>query len=387
MKCSNSTIKLCFRNKFNSILSKTISILVIITNLTFYIPVISSAADDAEDIEEKYPAIVPTVADTIISKYISTPIRGGVSSASGDVITDYADTGDGWNSITTVEYPNGTKRTFRNYKQYEGSYADESFWGGKIKRYGCGPSSVAIILSGYGINANPLDVVNAFSSLGYNYTSTSIIQEVLEKKYNIKSKLIKGSSSTVEEIRNNFKSGRPVIAGVPNHFITFLGEDSSGKVILSDAGYSNSNWGDTIEEYVDKYPGRDVILITSDGKASSSTNTKSSNKSTTKSSSNSNQTLRWPVGSNNITTKGGKKFAFGTPELTTSNVSRGGVSRGWSTEGHPKNEGEALDIAGNGTSGVYNAVAMGSGTVTSCGDGLSEDSWDGNRRNGKLCNY
>ena len=92
--------------------------------------------------------------------------------------------------------------------------------------------------------------------------------------------------------------------------------------------------------------------------------------------------LRWPVGSEEITNKDGKEFAIGTPALGTNNVSRGGVSRGWSGESHEKNEGQALDIHSNGQSGVYNVVAMGNGIVTSCGDGIAEGDRSGNRRNG-----
>ena len=42
--------------------------------------------------------------------------EGGASTGSGiDPITDDSETGDGCESTTTVNYPNGTTRKFRNY--------------------------------------------------------------------------------------------------------------------------------------------------------------------------------------------------------------------------------------------------------------------------------
>ena len=62
-----------------------------------------------------------------------------------------SEAGDGWS--TTVAVGN---RTYRNYKQYEGSYASKEFWPHgeytTISGAGCGPTSVAIVLSGYGFD-------------------------------------------------------------------------------------------------------------------------------------------------------------------------------------------------------------------------------------------
>ena len=171
--------------------------------------------------------------------------------------------GDGWKSTTTVNYPNGIERTYKNYKQYQGSYANYSYWDDTIASSGCGPTSIAIILSGYGIDANPREVVDAFHELGYDYSSMSTIQTILKEKYNIDSEIESLTTSSIQHIRDNFDAGRPVITGVPNHFITYLGEDSNGKIILSDPGYSDRTYGDTIEDYVGTYGNRgfDLLLI------------------------------------------------------------------------------------------------------------------------------
>lgn len=300
---------------FNKILQKILIISIIITSIFSYIPIASFAVDE-EEIEEvqKYPAIVPAYADAIISKFVSTEISSGDGSYSNgdvDVITDNSETGDGWDSTTTVTYPNGTKRTYRNYKQFQGSYALEKYWGHNLEKIGdgyvgkdddsgqtiwnsaCGPSAASIILSGYGIDANPLKVVNSFFSLGYNQTNMTKIQEVLEKKYNIKSEYKIVSSSSVEDIRNNFKAGRPIIAGVTNHFVAYLGEDSNGNLILSDPGYTDGRNENTLSGYVNSHIGYEVLLITTDdnvtankSSSSSSSSKKSSTKTTAKTSGN-----------------------------------------------------------------------------------------------------
>lgn len=76
--------------------------------------------------------------------------------ASAVDISTYSETGDGYTWLTRV----GDKN-YKNYKQFRGSYAEKSYWGGTIHQYGCGPTSVAIVLSGLGIDKNPGDVANS----------------------------------------------------------------------------------------------------------------------------------------------------------------------------------------------------------------------------------
>ena len=383
-------------NKFNIFIKKVVAMSVIVTNLSFAIPIASFAEDSKSDTDQKYPALVPVAADSIISKFVSTKFSGSnaSSSSSGGIITNYEEKGDGWNSTTTVEYPNGVKRTYRNYKQYKGSYADVDYWENKIWSDGCGPTSVAIVLSGYGYDYNPGKVVATMDEKKKDtghYSVRANMFESIKDTIDIEVEAHDGvSSNSAEEIRNNFKNGRPVIVNAPGHYVVYLGEDENGKLIISDPGENdgnNSRYGETLEDMLSSNC-KGYVLIKSDGNASSNNNNNntSSKKSTSENEKNvSNSTgnnLRWPVGSEEITNKDGKEFAIGTPALGTNNVSRGGVSRGWSGESHEKNEGQALDIHSNGQSGVYNVVAMGNGIVTSCGDGIAEGDRSGNRRNG-----
>ena len=269
----------------NQILKKLLIVSIIIVIMISYIPIISFAEDDMEEEEQLYPAIVPAFADAIISKYVVNSFggstEGGTSTGNGiDPITDDSETGDGWESTTTVNYPNGTTRKFRNYRQWQGSYAGNPYWGQTIASAGCGPSCGAIILSGYGIDADPGDVVNSFHDMNYDYTSMQIIATVLEEKYGIESEVEAVSSSTTQHIKDNFDAGRPIIAGVDNHFVAYLGEDSQGNMILSDPGYTDGRNENTISGYVNSHSGYYVLLVKSDGNAlaSGSGSKKSSDK-------------------------------------------------------------------------------------------------------------
>ena len=55
-------------NKFNIFIKKVVAMSVIVTNLSFAIPIASFAEDSKSDTDQKYPALVPVAADSIISK-------------------------------------------------------------------------------------------------------------------------------------------------------------------------------------------------------------------------------------------------------------------------------------------------------------------------------
>ncbi len=373
---------------------------IIITNIFFYIPTVAFAANKSD---KKAPAVVPSIANEIISKYVSVKNSGSndnTNSESGGTITNYEESGDGWGSVTKVEYPNGTTRTYRNYKQFDNgnnSYWNQSFWGSNIWEAGCGPTSVAIVLSGYGYDANPGKVVDAMSEK--NSGNFENLIEPLKRigKIDAESHSGAGTSADIDIIRDNFKAGRPVIINAPNHYVVYLGEDKNGKLIISDPGKNDGGhdrYGATLEEVINNgnitYG---YILIKSDSNASDSSKDSSKDKKDSKEEDNEKQEnknneaeepLRWPIGSEETTTQNGKTFALGTPAIGTGNVSRGGTSRGWCSEGHEKNGGQALDIHGNGQSNKYNVVAMASGKIESCGDGISEGDHSGN---GGMGNY
>ena len=139
--------------------------ILLMTFVTIFssVPIVSFSATADDDDDEKLPALVPAVANSIISKYVKTNINANSSSsgnANNNIITDNSDSGDGWSSVTEVNSTSGPTRKYRNYKQYEGSYSGNSYWGGTIADSACGPTAVAIVLSGYGYNYDPGKVVN-----------------------------------------------------------------------------------------------------------------------------------------------------------------------------------------------------------------------------------
>lgn len=258
-------------------LKRSLVISIIITNIFFYIPTVTFAADNDDD--EKVPATVPAAANEIISKFVSVKTSSGNSnSTSGNIITNNAESGDGWSSTTEVS-SSGTTRTYRNYKQYQGSYAGNHYWGGDIADSGCGPTAVAIVLSGYGYDYNPGQVVKIMQSeLGYDSSdSFSYLSDTLKHIANIETEEHYGfTQDAVQKIRNNLNAGRPVIVNVPHHYVTYIGENEDG-LIISDPGAQdggNDKYGKTVEDLVnnatsnpDEYLG--YILIKSDGNATS----------------------------------------------------------------------------------------------------------------------
>lgn len=307
-------------NKFNIFIKKVVAMSVIVTNLSFAIPIASFAEDSKSDTDQKYPALVPVAADSIISKFVSTKFSGlnASSSSSGGIITNYEEKGDGWNSTTTVEYPNGVKRTYRNHKQTEGSYAGIPYWNGNIASAGCGPTSVAIVLSGYGYDYDPGKVVATMDEKKKDtghYSVRANMFESIKDTIDIEVEAHDGvSSNSAEEIRNNFKNGRPVIVNAPGHYVVYLGEDENGKLIISDPGENdgnNSRYGETLEDMLSSNC-RGYVLIKSDGNASSNNNNNntSSKKSTRENTNNKN--------TDNKTTKTGEY------KITPCDVSNGG---------------------------------------------------------------
>lgn len=267
-------------------LKRLLVVSIIITNIFFYIPNITFAA--TKDSNEKVPATVPAAANEIISKFVSVKTSSVNTSSTGkNIITNNTESGDGWSSTTEVS-SSGTTRTYRNYKQYEGSYAGNHYWQNIIKTDGCGPTAVAIVLSGYGYDYNPGQVVKIMQDeLGYDSSdSFEHLTKTLKHIGNIEAEEHDGfTQEAVQQIRNNLNAGRPVIVNVPNHYVTYIGENEDG-LIISDPGAQdggNDKYGKTVEDLVNNansdkdYIG--YILIKSDGNAASN------NSSTSKSSS------------------------------------------------------------------------------------------------------
>lgn len=231
------------------------------------------------------PAAVPFAAQKIIAEAGISQTTAKAPTTTQTTISNYEKSGDGYDSTTTV----GDK-TYRNYKQYDNgnTYSGSHYWEGTIKTDGCGPTSVAIVLSGYKFDYNPGQVVSIMQNeLGYDDSSSfSHLTETLKHIGNIETEEYPGEGTTkdISIIRENFKAGRPVIINAPGHYVVYLGEDSNGNLIISDPGRNdggNDRYGATLEDVINN--GNitcGYILIKSDLN-SSSNNTKTTEKANT----------------------------------------------------------------------------------------------------------
>lgn len=182
--------------------------------------------------------------------------QGGVSKGN---ITNGS--GDGYNKTYKV----GTHE-YKLYEQWMGSYSGNSYGSATISSYGCGPSSVSIILSGYGYNLTPGGVVSDCKSITNNYgIGTLDAVKGYLKKYgmNVEQKGNYGVTirkNQQDEIINHLKGGNPVILLVQgpvilsnggrynytSHYITLLGINENNEVFVGDPGSRNTDGYTTI---------------------------------------------------------------------------------------------------------------------------------------------
>ena len=156
----------------------------------------------------------------------------------------------GWNSTSgdgVMMIYTANNHSYKVYCQGSGSYSSTPYWDGTVKSDGCGITSTSIILTGYGVDANPDTVIkDGLCPNGNNYGF--YVKEL--EKYGIKSHIIYSGSK--EEILSALKAGRPVIAnvkgGIPignkgykGHYVTLLGMDASGQIFLGDPGSTDNS--------------------------------------------------------------------------------------------------------------------------------------------------
>ncbi len=97
------------------------------------------------------------VSSTMMSLYNSINVQIG-----GEIIPNPDAGQDGY----TGKYTNSFGRTFYEYKQYMGSWKNKPYARGTMKSYGCYPTSVAIIASGYNSSITPETVRATKNSSG-----------------------------------------------------------------------------------------------------------------------------------------------------------------------------------------------------------------------------
>lgn len=303
------------KSTLGSSLKRIIATSMIITNLCWSIPIVSFAADNEDDSDETREAIVPAIANQILSEYISTSISGAGSSSSSDTST-YEETGDGYYSLTKV---NG--KVYKNYRQNLVSYAyTQDYYGNKFAGAGCGPTSLAIIASGYGIDKTPGDIAKIITDDYGDLTSVNTLSHALDDigiKHEAISQNSNSNSTKIEKIRSNLKSGNPVAIAVNNpgdgkyssggHWMAILAIDDNDNITISnpwrtlDAEHINGDNGGVgdkgttttnLSDFINTYTTRcDYILITQSSSSATSNSSSTSSNSSTSSSSSNNSSL------------------------------------------------------------------------------------------------
>ena len=151
---------------------------------------------------------------------VSTSGNTSSSSAASNGENNSSGGGDNTNAeINTQEGYRGTftdskGRTYKEYKQGYQPWRDVTYWGGTIHGYGCGPTSLAIICTGYGINENPETIAKYM----VGNTSDSKLSDALTNYLHLKNTVYK--SDYKNKLKENLKSGRPVVLSTENGIFT-----------------------------------------------------------------------------------------------------------------------------------------------------------------------
>ena len=146
-------------------------------------------------------------------------------------------------------FTDSKNRTYKEYKQEYGPYANNTYSNGVMATAGCGPTSVGIIASGYGINYTPEDA--RVSMVGHT-DSEKLLKEVTNKLH------LTGThydSNIKEKLLENLKAGRPAIISTNNtptttftkgdHICACLGINDQNEVWVSNPNSARGNgWYD-----------------------------------------------------------------------------------------------------------------------------------------------
>ena len=208
-----------------------------------------------------------TVKQLLDKMYASVVPEGGNAEAAS---------GDGYTK--TYSY---LGKTYKLYEQWTGSYCNNSYGNSTISSYGCGPSCVAIVSSGYGVNKNPGNVVSECSNITSSNGAGSIAAVMgYLKHYGLSYEHTgHGSYVFVEQdktrIINHLKGGNPVIllihrpvvlvdgstSGTSDHYITLLGINEKNEVFVGDPGSSNTDGWTTMENLCNLSKATNYFLI------------------------------------------------------------------------------------------------------------------------------
>ena len=221
------------------------------------------------------------------NEYIHAPQTGDVVKISKNAKSKFKHVFRFYTEITegtAVEgdgYDNEVKlnnKKYKEYKQSRGSYTTAGFGVDKCSAHGaqhvhsngCGPTSVAIIASGYGKNYNPGDIAGFMGGAG-TQSSGSTISNVLNK-IGISAHAI--NSPSKEALKNQLKSGKPFVVSVNNamnnlftkggHLMAVLAIDDNNNVYVSNPNPSTKNGWVPLDTLYECCKSKYVIFVDQD---------------------------------------------------------------------------------------------------------------------------
>lgn len=186
-------------------------------------------------------------AQTIYDKY-KNYVTPKITAGSGGTVNSSDNSESGG-------YPNGTftssigNKTYKQFEQWTGDYAEKSYWNGTMHDSGCGPTSIAILVSGL-INPNisPYDVATRMNN-DWGFTGPEPMKDIMTK-YGLSPRSIDNPSSN--DITDALSRGEVMIVHVNNntqftsgnsgHYITIVDYNAQGEVYIIDPGSYVDAW-------------------------------------------------------------------------------------------------------------------------------------------------
>ena len=202
---------------------------------------------------------------TVLGQLTNIPIFGGEYPNIAEKNSRYY-SGQGQNKVYNEDGYTTTFKTvdgkeFKEYKQNDASWQNNSYWNGTMAEKGCGITSMAIIISGYGKKNTPEDLRQRYQP-ALNYEN---VHNELLNLYNIDSSGFYYDQNHLSEdsIKEHLKSNRPILACLwtnpsdnrwttSSHYVVLLAADDNDKIYVSnpnglDRTYKSSGWYPTEE--------------------------------------------------------------------------------------------------------------------------------------------
>lgn len=158
-------------------------------------------------------------------------------------------------SISNTEYP----KTYIEYKQNLGSWAENDYWGGTMTENGCGITAISIIASGYGSSYTPEDLREKYYP---HLDSTEIQHSINSLGIECTEFYFDSSRLNTKYISDWLRTGRPVLVCLDSeneniwteasHYMVFLDINENGEFYISnpnglDGTVEASGWFDPSE--------------------------------------------------------------------------------------------------------------------------------------------